>query len=207
MRLLDDLKPEEQRFVLDWLADHGANATDEIFVPAALTARLIIELARGVERIEAVMAEELTVSSERATVIRGERKVLAEALVRLQRERASWLASASSDLQARAVDATIAVDVRFAEALRGLSERLSEPLKPLVDSVATLPASMSLAFDRVFVKLSVLLVVAVCVTAVLVGLVVGVIDRRDPVHDSGVTRSVRQRTGTSAVPNRKNLGR
>jgi hypothetical protein len=49
------LGEEEQVFVLDWLADHGSDPSDDAFIAAALTARLVIEQKRAGDRLRTEM--------------------------------------------------------------------------------------------------------------------------------------------------------
>jgi hypothetical protein len=142
-RLLAGLGSEDQTFLLDWLADYGENARDEIFLPAALTVRLIIEQRRAAMRMHAEFAEDITAFKEVQTEFGKDRAETSALISRMQAERSSWEASAKRGVISGVAGVIEKIGTVVQTGVEQLQGTIDEPLAPLIrslDKLTTLPA-------------------------------------------------------------------
>jgi len=145
-RLLSDLGAEERDFVMDWLADHAASVHDDVFLPAALTARLIIEQQRVADRLRHVMRDDLRLlNGERVAIhaeiikLRAEVAAIRDETGVMRRQRAAWLAVASDGVALAAASAAADIEQRMAAGLARLSAAVNDPIAPIQEIIAKLP--------------------------------------------------------------------
>lgn len=150
-RLLDGLGKVEREFILDWLADHGANPSDDVFIAAATTARLVIELQRASDRSRAEIRGVINELAGTVAAIRTEAGALADIAVEMHTEAAGWRSSAQAGIKAGLATTLADLDSRVSRGVERLSGSVGEPLAPIIaalDRLAALPTTVDSAASK-----------------------------------------------------------
>jgi len=144
-RILEGLDSNEQTFVLDWLADHGANVSDDLFLPAALTVRLIIEQQRLSDRLREVVWSDVKLLQGERTALRADIQDFRAEVDAMRRERPNWLAAARESVVRTGSQMASDIERRVDTAAAKLSAAVDEPLAPIHLAIRGLPDAVGRA--------------------------------------------------------------
>jgi hypothetical protein len=144
-RLLEGLGPEERTFVLDFLADHGTSVSDDLFLPAALTVRLIIEQQRFSDRLRDVVRGDVKLLQDERAALHADVEAFRAEVETMRRERPNWLAAARESIVRTGSQTAFDIERRVDAAIAKLSAAVDEPIAPIHAAVRGLPESVGRA--------------------------------------------------------------
>jgi hypothetical protein len=147
-RIMEGLAASDRDFILEWLASHGAEARDDLFLPAAMTARLIIEQRRTSNELREILSSDiaaLRTETSRARAVADDLRVLQETM---REETLHWEKSAREGLAKGLAAVITALDRRVDAGAQKLTAAVESPIKPLVARLEELPTLASAKADE-----------------------------------------------------------
>jgi len=145
---MEGLAASDREFVLEWLADHGANARDELFLPAAMTARLIIEQTRVSNTLKQTLTSDVAALQNEIARARAVAVELRQLQDTMREETLRWETSARDGLKSGLASAIAQIDQRISTGAQKLAAALEGPIRPLVESLEALPNLASAKADE-----------------------------------------------------------